>query len=244
MHLALHAAEHGSSYVREQQELALALERWPFCGYGRRRPGLPRRSTASTLSPRGCCTRRRGAELAEALGPPATDQLDWEIRNVATRPRGTFHLQALADKRGLLGRAEVVRYALLPSRERVAREYAWARRGGATLVLGYSCASHPRLGLGRQRVAVSATFTPRRLNPPSSAFSVHRRTPEARLSLCEHSHDGPPVAALLTHLGQTAALAGCELSAGSLTRHGRCTRSVHCLALRIPHMCNQECEAL
>ena len=124
------------SYGRGQQELALALERWPLRVW-EEAAGVAAEIDAVDAFAAGLRLLPRGAELAKALGLPATDQLDWEIRHVASRPRGTFHLQALADKRGLLGRAEVLRHALLPSRAWIAREYPWARRGGARLVLGY-----------------------------------------------------------------------------------------------------------
>jgi hypothetical protein len=136
VHLALHAAEHGSSHGRGQQELALALERWPLRIW-EEAARVAAEIDAVDAFAAGLRLLPRGAELAEALGLSATDQLDWEIRHVAARPRGTFHLQALADKRGLLGRAEVLRHALLPSRDWIAREHSWARRGGATLVIGY-----------------------------------------------------------------------------------------------------------
>jgi len=137
MHLALHAAQHGSAYVRGQRELGLALERWPFPVW-EGAAGLAAEIDAVDAFAAGLRLVPAGAELAKALGLPATDRLDWEVRHADTRPRGTFHLQALADGRGLLGRAEVVRHALLPSREWIAREHPWARRGGATLVLGYA----------------------------------------------------------------------------------------------------------
>jgi Uncharacterised nucleotidyltransferase len=137
MHLALHAAQHGSSYLRGGQELALALERWPV-GVWNEAAGLAAEIDAIEAFAAGLRLLPPGAELAEALGLPATDQLDWRIRHVATRPRGTFHLQALADKPSLLTRAVVLRHALLPSREWIAHEYRWVRKGGARLVLGYA----------------------------------------------------------------------------------------------------------
>ena len=136
MHLALHAAQHGSTYVRGQQELALALERWPL-GVWKRAAGLAAEIDAVDAFAAGLRLVPAGAALTNALGLPATDQLDWEIRHARSRPRGTFHLQALADKRGLLGRAEVLRYALFPSRDWIARAYPWARGARAALVLGY-----------------------------------------------------------------------------------------------------------
>jgi hypothetical protein len=136
MHLALHAAQHGSSYVRGQQELAVALERWPLPVW-EEAAALAAEIDAVDAFAAGLRLLPRGVELGMALGLPATDQLDWEIRHAASRPRGTFHLQALANRRGLLGRAELLRHALLPSRDWIAREHPWVRRAGATVVLGY-----------------------------------------------------------------------------------------------------------
>jgi hypothetical protein len=136
MHLALHAAQHGSSYVRGQHELTLALERWPRRVW-EEAAGLAAEIDAVAAFAAGLRLLPRGAELAKALDLPATDQLDWELRHIASRPRGTFHLQALAEERGLVARAEVLRHALLPSRAWIAREHPWARSGGATLVLAY-----------------------------------------------------------------------------------------------------------
>ena len=198
---------------------ALAVAR-----YGRRRPSLPRRSTRSTPSPPGLRLLARGAELAKALGLPATDQLDWEIRHAASRPRGTFHLQALADRRGLLGRAEVLRHALLPSREWIARELSMGaqRRRHARPRLPRASRARPRLG--RQRVAVSATFTARRLTPPTLAFSVHRRharaPPLRRRELRTTSGASPRSSHTFANRGTRA----CEFAARK-PRERRCTRS-------------------
>jgi Uncharacterised nucleotidyltransferase len=137
MHLALHAAQHGSSYRRGQRELALALDRWPFRVW-KQAAGLAAEIDAVDAFAAGLRLVPAGAQLAKDLGLPATDRLDWEIRHVATRPRGTFHLEALVARRGFRGRVEVLRHALLPSREWIGRENPWARRGGAALVLGYA----------------------------------------------------------------------------------------------------------
>ena len=136
-HLALHAAQHGTLYVRPQRELALALERWPFPVW-EQAAALAAEVDAIDLFAAGLRLVSEGAELAETLELPSTDQLDWEIRHRTARPRGTFHLQALLEQRGLSGRARVFRHALLPSRAWMARKYRWTGRGGVILVLGYA----------------------------------------------------------------------------------------------------------
>jgi hypothetical protein len=138
MHLAMHAAQHGSSSPRGLDELALGLERWPLEVW-QTAAALAAEIGAVESYAAGLRLIPAGAELAEALALPATDQLDWEIRHAATRPRGTFHLQAFLEKRGPLERARVLRHALVPSRAWITAEYHWAHDAGAArLIAAYA----------------------------------------------------------------------------------------------------------
>jgi hypothetical protein len=70
---------------------------------------------------------------------PPTDELDWAITNRDARPRGTFHLQALAEGRGAAQRLDILRRSLFPRREWITWEYPWARDAGrAALVAAYA----------------------------------------------------------------------------------------------------------
>jgi hypothetical protein len=163
MHLALHAAQHGPSSPRGLDELELGLERWSLEVW-ERAATLAAEIGAVERFAAGLRLVPAGAELAEVLALPSTDQLDWEIRNASVRPRGTFHLQALLDKRGARERARVLRHALVPSRAWMATEYRWAHDGGTLKLIaayGVHLVSAPawalRAWLYRRRAARAAT---------------------------------------------------------------------------------------
>ena len=100
MHLALHAAQHGPAYRRQLGELALALERWPADVWDSAAE-LAEEIGATPAFAAGLRLLPRGAAEAARLGLPSTAELDWKIRHRAARPRGTFHVQALAEADGL-----------------------------------------------------------------------------------------------------------------------------------------------
>jgi sarcosine oxidase gamma subunit len=137
MHLAMHAAQHGPAFTKPLDELALALERWPGDVWDSAATlageigGLQAFAAGLRLLP-------RGRAEAERLGLPPTAELDWMIRHRWSRPRGTFHLGALANAQGLAGRLDVLRRALFPGRAWMTFEYRWARRGGIYLALAYA----------------------------------------------------------------------------------------------------------
>jgi hypothetical protein len=137
MHLATHAAQHGPGYAKGTRELALGLARWPFEVW-QRAAALASEIEATDSFAAGLRLVPVGAELADRLRLPADPQRDWEIRLRDARPRGTFHLQALGEARGLRARSGVVRRALLPSRDWIAWQHPWARAGGVRLGLGYA----------------------------------------------------------------------------------------------------------
>jgi hypothetical protein len=138
MHLALHAAQHGPSNPRGLEELALGLKRWPL-EIWQEAAALAAEISAVESFAAGIRLVPGGAELAEAMDLPSTGQLDWEIGHAGARPRGTFHLQALLEKRGPIERARVLRHALVPSRAWITTEHHWAHDAGpARLIAAYA----------------------------------------------------------------------------------------------------------
>lgn len=136
-HLATHAAQHGPDDPRPLVELRLALAEWPAPTW-RGAAELAGRLAGEAAFAAGLRLVPEGAALAAELGLPATDTLDWEIRNRGERPRGTYHLQALAEARGLRERARVACRILLPTREWIAWENPRAARGRLSLLRAYA----------------------------------------------------------------------------------------------------------
>jgi Uncharacterised nucleotidyltransferase len=135
MHLALHAAHHGEAYAKGRRELLRALDRWPPEVW-REAARLAEEIDATEAFAAGLRLVEPGAELAELLELPSTDQLDWELRQ-AVRPRGRSHLQAFLQAPDLRTRAHVLRRALLPHPGWMVRQYPWARDGRLRLVAAY-----------------------------------------------------------------------------------------------------------
>lgn len=136
LHVATHAAQHGRADVKALADLSRAVERWDD-GVWRSAAALAEEVGATPALAAGLRLVPGGAELAEHLGLPATDRLSWALANRADRPRGTFHLAALAEAQGVRGRARVLRRALLPHRRWVIAQYPWARDGGVRLAAAY-----------------------------------------------------------------------------------------------------------
>jgi hypothetical protein len=138
LHVALHAAQHGPEDVQAIGDLARAVERWPQDLWRRaaqlaeRLHGVPAFAAGLRLIP-------DGARLAGELGLPPTPELDWKIHTREARPRGTFHVGAFAEARGLRQRANVLRRSLFPTRRWIRWEFPWAAQGRARLVLAYAC---------------------------------------------------------------------------------------------------------
>jgi hypothetical protein len=137
MHLALHAAQHGAAYGRQLDELALALERWPADVWDVA-AALAAQIGASRAFGAGLRLLPRGAAEAERLGLPLTQEEDWTIRHRAARPRGTFHMRALAEASSVSERLSVVRRALLPSRAWMVRQDPAAADSTLRLIGAYA----------------------------------------------------------------------------------------------------------
>jgi hypothetical protein len=131
MHVAIHVAQHGPGYPQPVADLERALARWPPATW-REAEARARELAALRAFAAGLRAIPAGAAMADSLGLPEAEAIDR-----AHRPRGTFHLDALARARTAGERAAVVRTALFPPREWIAWQYTWTGRRGPRLVAGY-----------------------------------------------------------------------------------------------------------
>jgi hypothetical protein len=136
MHLAMHAAQHGPAFQKHLDELALALARWP-AGVWDSAALLAQEIDATEAFAAGLRLLPEGAAVAARLALPSTAELDWTLRHRPKRPRGTFHLQALADAHGAGERLRILRHSLLPSRAWITTQHPWARAGELRVIAAY-----------------------------------------------------------------------------------------------------------
>jgi Uncharacterised nucleotidyltransferase len=137
LHLALHAAQGGPDEPKAIGDLARGIERWAPDVW-RDAAELAEEVQGVAAFGAGLRLVPSGARLAELLELPSTPRLDWEVRHRQLRPRGAFHVQAVASARGLRERADLLRRSLLPTREWIVSEYHWAGRSRAHLLAGYA----------------------------------------------------------------------------------------------------------
>jgi hypothetical protein len=137
LHLALHAAQHGLGDKKPIEDLRRGIELWTLevwrsaARLAETVRGVPAFAVGLRLVP-------RGAELASRLGLPPTPELEWEIMHREARPRGTFHLEAFANARGLRERASVLRRSVFPPREWIESQFPWAVRSRPLLLAAYA----------------------------------------------------------------------------------------------------------
>lgn len=137
LHLATHAAQHGPGDAKAIGDLVRGIERWPnevWEAAGRLAAAVD--GTEAFAAGLRLCP--QGAELARALNLPPSAELSWAIENRRSRPRGTFHLEALRRASGPREAIAVVRRSLLPSPVWIVRAYPWASGGRARLLAGYA----------------------------------------------------------------------------------------------------------
>ena len=137
LHVATHAAQHGTAFEGPIGDLTKALERWPFEVWNGAEQ-LAREVEATKAFAAGLRLVPAGAALARDLGLPETGDLDWAIANWEVRPRGTAHLRSLAEARTFRERAAALRRSVLPRREWIASEYWWARKRRVWLIVAYA----------------------------------------------------------------------------------------------------------
>lgn len=137
LHLATHAAQHGAGIPKGLRELELGLERWPrhvWMGAVR----LAAAIGATEWMAAGLRLVPAGQALAQDLRLPRNERLEWEIEHAGSRPRGTFHMQALSETQGALERVRVIRRALLPSPKWLVSQHVWARGSASRIAAAYA----------------------------------------------------------------------------------------------------------
>lgn len=136
-HVATHAAQHGPGDLKAMADLTRGVERWPTsvwraaAGLAEALDALPSFAAGLRLSP-------AGGELARELELPSSVGVEWAIEHRRERPRGTFHLDALARARGPRERIDVLRRSLFPTREWIAWQYPWAAANAPRLAAAYA----------------------------------------------------------------------------------------------------------
>jgi Uncharacterised nucleotidyltransferase len=136
LHVALHSAQHGPSDPKAMADLERGLARWPAETWNQAQQ-LARELQATEAFTAGLRLLPEGVALAGELGLPDADGLLWMIAHREERPRGTFHLQALAGAPSWREKIVVVRHALVPTRAWIAWEYPRAAEGGLRLLSAY-----------------------------------------------------------------------------------------------------------
>jgi hypothetical protein len=125
LHIAIHAAQHGSGHAAGLRDLEVALERWS-ADVWRHSAWLAHEIRATEAFAAGLQQVPAGQEVARALGLPELSQLGW--LPLQERPRGAYQVRALAKADSAPARVRIVRAALLPPSNWILGEYPWARR--------------------------------------------------------------------------------------------------------------------
>lgn len=134
--VGLHVAQHGPGDAKAVGDLRRALEHWPLEVW-RQAASLAEEVGGDEAFAAGLRLVPAGARLADRLGLGSAERTLWDIANRDSRPRGTFHLEALAEARSAREKVDIVRRALLPSRAWLSWELRWATRSRAHLALAY-----------------------------------------------------------------------------------------------------------
>jgi Uncharacterised nucleotidyltransferase len=136
LHLALHAAQHGPDDLKAIADLTRGLERWPSgIWHGAARLASQLRATDAFAA--GLWLVPGGEELARRLELPPPDARLREMAHRSERPRGTFHLRALAEAGSFTERVGVARRSLFPQRAWIVREHPWAATNRLRLAAAY-----------------------------------------------------------------------------------------------------------
>ena len=120
LHVALHAAQHGTEDRKAMGDLGRGLSRWSVEVW-RDAAQLAAEVGAREAFSAGLRLLPAGAALANQLGLPAAEELLATIGERKSRPRGTFHLQALIEAAGLRRRLSVLRWSLFPQHVGITR---------------------------------------------------------------------------------------------------------------------------
>jgi Uncharacterised nucleotidyltransferase len=136
LHLALHVAQHGPDDLKAAGDLSRGLERWSP-EIWRQAAELAGELRALEALAAGLRLVPGGEAVATRLELPDADVLLWQIEHRGERPRGTFHMQAFTDARGLGERIQLLRRSLLPSRAWIVWEHPWAANGPLRFFAAY-----------------------------------------------------------------------------------------------------------
>lgn len=136
LHVALHLAQHGPDDEKAVIDLRLALDRWPSTIW-EQAARLAAEVSAAEAFAAGLRVLPEGEGTADLLGLGSGEQVLWDLRHRAARPRGTFHLSAFADATTFRERADILRRAIFPSRAWIADNYRWARAHSALISVAY-----------------------------------------------------------------------------------------------------------
>ena len=136
LHLALHMAQHGRDDEKARADLMRGLERWPPETWGEAR-NLAAEVGAMDAFAAGLRLVPDGALLADQMGLPAAEALLWEIDHRGERPRGTFHMQAFSEARGVGAKLELLRLSLLPRRDWIIWQHPNAADSRVRLLAAY-----------------------------------------------------------------------------------------------------------
>ena len=136
-HVATHAAQHGADDLKAMADLTRGLEQWPSSVW-RAAADLAEALGALPSFAAGLRLSAAGEVLVRQLELPSGGAVEWAIEHRHERPRGTFHLDALARARGPRERINVLRRSLFPTREWIAWHYPWAAAGRPRLVAAYA----------------------------------------------------------------------------------------------------------
>jgi hypothetical protein len=136
LHLALHTAQHGPEDLKAVADLNRGLERWSpevwdqAAELARELGAVESFAAGLRLVPEGDLTARR-------LNLPSADDVLWQIAHRDERPRGTFHLQAFSEARGVRERMNLLRRSLVPKREWIVLEHPKAGTSRLRLFAAY-----------------------------------------------------------------------------------------------------------
>jgi Uncharacterised nucleotidyltransferase len=136
LHLALHVAQHGPDDLKAAADLNRGLERWSPEVW-EQAAELARELGAVEAFAAGVRLMPGGHLVAHRLDLPSADDVLWQIATRDERPRGTFHLKAFTEARGLRERINLLRRSLLPSRAWIVWEHPWAARSPLHLFAAY-----------------------------------------------------------------------------------------------------------
>ena len=136
LHLALHVAQHGPDDLKAVADLNRGLERWPPKVWDQAAE-LARELGAVESFAAGVRLVPEGELIIRRHNLPSADDVLWQIAHRGERPRGTFHLEAFSQARGIRERMNLLRRSLVPTREWIVWEHPEAETSRLRLFAAY-----------------------------------------------------------------------------------------------------------